>query len=154
MEPDLDLFRRGPDILAEAIAGVTEEESRFVAVPGKWTIRQLARHVTDTEIVLGVWFRQMIAEKRPLMGMWDQDAWAAGLDYNECDPFDSAAKFRILRDDMSAILDKLPAEAFERVGLHPARGAATLGEWVTRLGKHIEKHAGHIQRNREIWSQR
>jgi hypothetical protein len=150
----LDLFRRGPDILDEAIAGVSEEESLFVPAPGKWTIRQITRHVADTEIVLGVWMRQMIAEKRPLMATWDQDAWAAGLAYNECDPFDSAAKFRILRDDMSAILATLPPEAFERVGLHPVRGAATLGEWVTRLGAHIEKHAGQIRRIRETWSSR
>jgi hypothetical protein len=150
----LDTFRRGPDILDEAIVGVSEEVSLFVPAPGKWNIRQIARHVADTEIVLGVWMRQMISETRPLMATWDQDAWAAGLAYNEYDPFDSAAKFRVLRDDMSAILDRLPPEAFERVGLHPVRGTATLGEWVTRLGKHIEKHAGQIQRIREGWNSR
>jgi hypothetical protein len=150
----LDTFRRGPEILEAAIAGVTEEESLFVPAPGKWTIRQIVRHVADTEIVLGVWMRQMISEDRPLMATWDQDAWANALDYNKCDPSDSAAKFRVLRNDMSAILDKLPPEAFDRVGLHPVRGAATLGEWVTRLGKHIEKHAGQVQRIRDSWSSR
>src|SRR5580700_9224789 len=111
----LDTFRRGPEILEAAIAGVTEEESLFVPAPGKWTIRQIVRHVADTEIVLGVWMRQMISEDRPLMATWDQDAWSNALDYNKCDPSDSAAKFRVLRNDMSAILDKLPPEAFDRV---------------------------------------
>ena len=148
------LFRRGPDILEKAIAGVSEEESKFVPAPGKWTIRQFVRHLTDTEIVVGMRLRQMIAEDRPLMAMFDQDLWTDHLHYNDCDVFDSARKFRILRDDMSAVLTPLPAGAFERVGLHPERGAGTLGEWVSRFGMHVEKHAGQIQRIREAWSRR
>ncbi len=148
------LFRRGPEILDRAIAGVSEEESKFVLAPGKWTIRQIVRHLTDTEIVVGMRLRQMIAEDRPLMATFDQDLWADHLHYNDCDVFDSARKFRILRDDMSAVLESLPAGTFERVGLHPERGAATLGEWVSRFGTHVEKHAGLIQRIREAWSRR
>lgn len=150
----LDLFRRGPEILDRAIAGVSDEESKFVPTPGKWTIRQIARHLTDTEIVTGMRLRQMIAEERPLMASFDQDLWADRLHYNNCDVFDSARKFRILRDDMSDLLTPLPDWAFEKVGLHPERGAGTLGEWVSRFGMHVEKHAGQIQRIREAWGRR
>lgn len=148
----LALFRRGPEILDEAIAGVSEEESKFVAAPGKWTIRQIVRHLTDTEIVVGMRLRQMIAENRPLMATFDQDLWADLLHYNKYDVFDSAMKFRILRHDMSTFLAPLPVEEFERVGLHPERGACTLGEWVSRFGTHVEKHAGQIRRIREAWN--
>jgi hypothetical protein len=150
----LDLFRRGPEILDKAIAGVSDEESKFVPAPGKWTIRQIARHLTDTEIVVGMRLRQMIAEDRPLMAVFDQDLWADRLHYNNCDAFDSARKFRVLREDMTDALTPLPAAAFERVGLHPERGACTLGEWVSRFGTHVEKHAEQIQRIREAWSRR
>jgi hypothetical protein len=148
----LDLFRRGPEILEKAISGVTEKESKFVPAPGKWTIRQITRHLTDTEIVVGMRLRQIIAEDRPLMAVFDQELWAANLGYNDCDVFDSAAKFRALRADMAAILDSLPSAAFERVGLHPERGACTLGEWVERFGIHVEKHAAQILRARRKWS--
>ena len=148
----LDLFRRGPDILDEALAGVGEDESNFVPAPGKWTIRQIARHLTDTEIVAGMRLRQIIAEPRPLMALFDQDLWADRLLYNACSPFDSAAKFRVLRADMSAILESLPEAAFERVGLHPERGAGTLAEWVDRFGAHVEKHAGQIRRIRMLFA--
>ncbi len=147
----LDLFRRGPEILDEALSGVSEDESKFVPAPGKWTVRQIARHLTDTEIVAGMRLRQIISEDRPLMALFDQDLWADRLRYNECDVFQSAAKFRMLREDMSAILDSLPVEVFKRVGLHPERGAGTLGEWVTRFGVHVEKHAGQIRSAREAW---
>jgi hypothetical protein len=150
----LALFMRGPEILDEAIAGVSEEESKFVPAPGKWTIRQIVRHLTDTEIVVGMRLRQMIAEHRPLMAVFDQDLWADHLHYNNSDVFDSAMKFRILRNDMSEFLTPLPAEEFERVGLHPERGAWTLREWVNHFGIHTEKHAQQIRRSREVWSRR
>lgn len=145
----LDLFRRGPEILDEALRGVSGSESKFVPAPGKWNIRQIARHLADTEIVAAMRLRQIIAEDRPLMVVFDQDLWADRLFYTECDAFDSASKFRALRTDMSAILDSLPAEAFARVGLHPERGAGTLAEWVKRFGVHVETHAGQIRRIRE-----
>jgi hypothetical protein len=148
------LFRRGPEILEAVIAGVSEEESKFAPAPGKWTIRQIVRHLTDCEIVAGMRLRQIVAEDRPLMAVFDQDLWAEHLHYNNCDAFDSARKFRILRDDMSDVLERLPAGQFERVGLHPERGAWTLREWVNHFGVHTEKHAGQIQRIREAWSRR
>jgi hypothetical protein len=98
--------------------------------------------------------RQIIAENKPLMAVFDQDLWADVLGYNSYDPFDSAKLFRTLREDMAEVLDKQPAEAFERIGLHPERGAATLGEWVTRFGQHVEKHASQIRFARQAWSQR
>ncbi len=148
------LFRRGPAILDEALRGVGQEESKYVPAPGKWTIRQITRHLTDTEYVVGMRLRQMIAEPRPLMAMFDQDLWADGLAYNECDVFASASIFRVMRDDMAAILEPLPAAAFSRVGLHPERGAATLGEWVKRFGVHVQKHAGQIAAIRSQWNGR
>jgi len=150
----LDLFRRGPEILDEVLNGVDVDESRFIPAPDKWTIRQIARHLADTELVAGMRLRQMIAEDRPLMAVFDQDLWANHLGYNDCDVFDSAAKFRALRTDMSAILVSQPVTAMDRIGLHPERGAATLGEWVQRFGIHVEKHAGQIRRVREVWSRR
>ena len=148
----LSLFRRGPEILDEVLVGVSAEESKFVPAPGKWTIRQITRHLTDTEIVVGMRLRQIIAEPRPLLATFDQDLWADLLQYNECDVFDSAAKFRVLRTDMSAVLDALPLKAFDRVGLHPERGAETLAVWVDRFAVHVEKHAGQVRRAREAWA--
>jgi hypothetical protein len=150
----LELFRRGPQILDAAIEGVSNEESVFAPFPGKWTIREIVRHLADTELVVGMRMRQMIAEERPLMALFDQDLWADRLHYNQCDPYQSAALFRVMRDDISKILDAQPAEEFGRVGLHPERGAGTLGEWVTRFGAHVEKHAGQIRAIREAWNQR
>ncbi len=148
------LFARGPAILEDALNGVTPDESKFIPAPGKWTIRQIVRHLADTEIVTGMRLRQIIAEDRPNLAVFDQDLWAAAFGYNDCDVFASAALVRTLREDMTVVLQELPATAFERVGLHPERGEFTLLRWVEIFGKHVEKHAEQIARARASWSSR
>jgi hypothetical protein len=150
----LEVFRRGPAVLEGALLGATSEETVFVPGPGKWTIRQLVRHVADTEIVVGMRMRQIIAEDKPTLIPFDQDAWAAKLGYEEADPFDSLARFRSLREDTSRVLDALPEEAFERIGVHPERGSKSLLEWVNLFGGHVETHARQIQSIRESWKRR
>lgn len=145
------LFRFGPAMFEAAIQGVAEEESLHVPASGKWNIRQIARHLTDTEIVAGMRLRQIIAEDMPLMAVFDQDLWAANLGYSVCDPHASAALFRSLRSDMSSILESLPAEAFARVGIHPERGEWTLLQWVKFFGAHVENHTQQIANIRKTW---
>jgi hypothetical protein len=52
-----DTFRNGSALPIKALENRTDEESRrhdHAAPPGKWSIRQIARHVADTGIVVGV----------------------------------------------------------------------------------------------------
>src|ERR1051326_6644878 len=122
----LEVFRRGTSVLDEALRGATEEETTFVPAPGKWNIRQLARHVADTEIVVGMRMRQIIAEDKPTLIPFDQEKWAANLDYEKADAFDSLARFQSMREDTARVLEILPEPVFERVGVHPERGEKSL----------------------------
>ena len=141
----LELFRLGPGILEEALRGITEEEASFVPAPGKWTIRQVMRHVADTEIVVAMRMRQIIAEEKPTLIPFDQNLWAANLGYEKTGVAKALASFRSLRDDTSALLEALPAHAFGRVGVHPERGAKSLLEWVSLFGGHVAVHAKQIR---------
>ena len=153
-EQALKTFRQGSALLEDALRGATEDETTYVPAPGKWTIRQLVRHVADTEIVVGMRLRQIIAEDLPTLVPFDQDAWAAKLGYEQADAFDSLARFRSLRDDTSRVLGRLAAEAFERVGVHPERGSKSLLDWVKLFGGHVETHAKQISGIREAWKSR
>ena len=148
----LDNFRRGTATMKEALRGVTEDEATFVTAPGKWTIRQFVRLVADTEIVVAMRMRQIIAEDRPTLIPFDQELWAAHLGYATADVADSLSRFSSLRDDTAAVLCALAPEAFERVGIHPERGAKTLLEWVTLFGNHVETHANQVRGIRELFA--
>ncbi|MCU1327619.1 MAG: yfiT [Bryobacterales bacterium] len=151
--PDaLEVFARGPAALKAAIADVTPAELDFQPAPGKWTIRQLVRHVADTEIVAGMRLRHIAAEDRPTLIPFDQDKWADNLSYSVADPNEALVTFRALRDDTARLLGRLPEAAFDRIGVHPERGDRTLLSFVELFGNHVIKHVEHIRAIREAFA--
>src|SRR5579863_4865315 len=137
MTEALHRFRSGSIVLAEALHGVTPDQAARVPAPGKWNINQIVRHVADTEIVVGMRLRLIIAEDRPTLSPFDQDLWAERLGYEQAPALGSLAVFETLRNDMTSLLESLPPEAFDRVSIHPERGEKTLGEWVELFGNHV-----------------
>lgn len=150
----VDRFRSGPSVLAVALEGVTEAESNFSPAPGKWTIREIMRHVFDTEVVASMRFRQMIAENKPTLAVFDQDVWAKGLGYGKYDPFDSLAHFRSLRESNVSTIAGLTPEALAREGIHAERGVLTVRDWVKQFSAHVESHAQQIHAIRAAWADR
>ncbi len=149
MTEALHTFRRGPVVLAEALHGASPEETARIPAPGKWTIDQLVRHVADTEIVVGMRLRLIIAEDRPTLSPFDQEkmggkSWVA----NKTNAIASLAVFQTLRVDTTVLLETLPPEAFDRVGVHTERGEKTLLEWVRIFGNHVYSHADQIRKIR------
>ena len=59
-----------------------EDLSRSYA-PAKWSIRFIMHHLADAEAVLSERIRRTISEPRPVLWAFDQDKWAAGLDYSQ-----------------------------------------------------------------------
>ena len=49
--------------------------------PGKWSVRYLLHHLSDSETVLFDRIRRVLSEPRQVIWVYDQDAWAKGLDY-------------------------------------------------------------------------
>ena len=145
----MEIFRNGPATVQKVLDGVTENEEGYVPAPGKWTIRQIVRHVADTEIVVGMRLRQIIAEESPTLIPFDQEAWAANLGYENAAVSDSFARFRSVREDTAKLLESLPDQAFDRPGVHPERGTKSLLEWVHIFGVHVERHADQIRAIRE-----
>jgi len=49
--------------------------------PGKWSVRFILHHLADSETVLFERIRRVLSEPRQVLWVFDQDAWAQGLDY-------------------------------------------------------------------------
>lgn len=143
-------FRQSPAVLDASLDGVADEDTTVSPAPGKWTIREIAKHLADTEIVAGLRFRQMIAEEKPALMPFNQDAWAKALDYNKYDALESAAQFRMLREINAGLLDALPSEVLDREGVHAQRGVMTVAQWVDIFTRHVDRHAEQIRAIREM----
>ena len=145
----LERFRRGPELMAVTLTGVFGEEEDYLPAPGKWSIRQLISHLADTEIVAAGRFRQVAAEDNPTLVAFDQNAWAARLDYARRKPKQSLESFRRLRAENYELLKGLEEAAFERTGTHTERGPVSLRQMLEGFANHAESHARQIESIRE-----
>lgn len=141
----LERFRRGPELLAVATTGAAGSELDFKPGEGKWSVRQIACHLADSEAVACMRFRQLVAERDPTLWAYDEKAWAAGLDYERRKISQALEMFRLLRSGNYDLLKDQPAEAFERSGTHSERGRVSLLQTLRTLAEHAENHVKQIQ---------
>jgi hypothetical protein len=145
----LERFRVGAEKAAAVAAGVTNAEADFVPAAGGWSIRHIACHLSDSELVGAHRLRLVIAEEEPLLTAFDQDAWSARLNYGERKLSEALDSFRLLRSLNFDLLHDLPVEMFARTGRHAERGLVTLHDLLRIYTEHGENHARQIQTVRE-----
>ena len=141
----LERFRRGAVLLAVTTTGAAGPELDFKPAEGKWSVRQIASHLADSEAVTVMWFRQVIAEDNPALQGWDQEAWAKHLDYDKRKISQAIETFRRLRGENYELLKDLPETAFARIGTHRALGAVSLLDLLRGYAEHVEGHVKQIQ---------
>jgi len=141
----LERFRRGGELLSTALMGCAGQEADFKPAPEKWSVRQLVCHLADTQIVIAMRIRLILAEENPTLGAFDQDAWANNLDYGKRKISQAIETFRRLRGEDYELMKDLPESAFERTGMHVERGLLTLGGMVEQQAVHVESHVKQIQ---------
>lgn len=119
--------------------------------PGKWSVRQIAAHLADTELVSAYRFRLMISEENPAIIPFDQEAWAGSLNYAHRSPADSLGDFRYLRLGTCDLLRNLPDTVLQRVGTHSVNGVMTLAQMIEAFAKHAESHVRQIDAARAAY---
>jgi hypothetical protein len=145
----LERFRRGPELVASHLTGAAGPELDFVSGPGRWTVRQILAHLADSEIVGSDRFRRVIAEENPTLMWFDQDAWAANLNYARRKTSESLETFRRLRAENHELLREIPEALFSRTGTHSQRGPMTLLDLLEVNAAHAEGHARQIREVRD-----
>jgi hypothetical protein len=144
----LERFRRGAEMVAVSITGAAGSELDFVPEPGKWSIRQIMAHLADSEMVAGGRLRQIIAEDHPRIQAYDQNAWAANLDYGKRKTSQALETFRRIRSENYELLKDLPPATFEREGIHTERGQLSLKYLLQLMAEHAENHAAQLRTRR------
>ncbi|WP_412062363.1 DinB family protein [Rubrivirga sp. IMCC45206] len=148
----LELLAHAPERVARAVAGLSEDAAREVPGPGAWSVLQIVRHLADSEIVYGYRIRLIAAADRPPIPGYDQDAWADALAYHRGAVADALLDYADARRVTLALLRALPADAWDRVGLHSERGEESVRDIATLLAGHDLNHEGQIARTRAVVS--
>jgi hypothetical protein len=113
--------------------------------PGKWSVRYVLHHLSDSETVFFDRIRRVLSEPRPVLWVMDQDAWAKGLDYSQV-PLDLARG--VYESVRNAVIYYVGAH-YERSGhlewVHSVDGVRTLRDQFDQVAAHNEHHLRQIR---------
>jgi hypothetical protein len=113
--------------------------------PGKWTARQILHHLADAEFVYLWRVCRAIAESGAPVAGFDQDAWAAALDYHHR-PLDvSRSLFKSSRAMLLHCVVTLSGDAWTRTVRHSEAGVIPLDRLVQGHAKHTAHHLEQIE---------
>ena len=113
--------------------------------PGKWSIRFLLHHIADSETIENDRIRRILSERRQMLPVAEQDAWARGLGYQEL-PLDISR--RIYESVRSGII-YLAGRHYQTHGhlefVHSVDGVRTLKQEFDKVAAHNATHLEHIR---------
>jgi uncharacterized damage-inducible protein DinB len=138
-----------PEALRDSIARL---DARRVTQPeqeGKWSIAQVLRHLADSDLVWGWRLRLVLAQDRPALTGYDQDAWATRLRYEQSNPQESLDEFSVLRRSNLRLLSNASPADLRRVGVHTERGEESIEHMIRLYAGHDLLHLRQIARIRE-----
>lgn len=146
-EEPLDILGRLGASVRAAIAGLTDAQLRTPEQPGKWSMRDVIRHLADAELVLAFRYRMILAHDRPAIAAYDQDLWVEKLERDD-DTETIVADLEAVRSINLRLLRVQKPEAWERVGLHAERGEESLALLVRLAAGHDVVHTRQLHRIR------
>jgi hypothetical protein len=144
-------YAAGPEKLRAALAKVPAEAIQWRPGPGRWTVHEVVCHCADSETNAALRIRYLAVEKEPVIMGYDQDAWAAQLDYHAHPLPLALATVEAVRANTVPLLRRLPEAAWARVGRHTESGTYGSEDWLRSYAEHLEKHSRQIERNLEAW---
>ena len=144
----LSVLRGTEAALRRGVDGLSHHQLTRPEPTGKWSIRHVAQHLADSELVWGYRLRMVLAHDRPPLVGYDQDLWADRLRYNEADAHQALAVFGVLRGANLRLLDGASNQDLDRVGLHAERGEESVRHMMRLYAGHDLLHLSQIERIR------
>jgi DinB superfamily len=147
LKKHLDAAEKSPKQIAAAVSGLPEKTLRYKPSPDQWCILEVLGHLADIEIVYAHRFRQMLADKKPVIAPMDQDAWAQNLGYMDTSVPELIALYGLNRHYSLQLLRRIKPGDLEKSAFHPElKHDVTVAEYVERLATHGAGHLAQIER--------
>jgi uncharacterized damage-inducible protein DinB len=135
-----------PRVLAELIAGTSDEQLAKRPATNKWSVGEILAHLAEDELASAWRYRQMVEHNGIELAGFDQDMWARVGDYASRVPQESLELFRLLRASNLQFLQRLTPEQWECFGIHAERGRITVRELAAHMAGHDINHIEQVRK--------
>lgn len=132
-----------PSILKQVLEQFPSVKLHQRPSPEKWSPAEIAIHLSEVEMVVGVRVRIVLGNNGAAIQAFDQDAWARR--YAKTDLQLSLAGFEALRAANLALYRSLSPDQWEQYGMHAERGKETVRRIVTMCAGHDLNHLRQLQ---------
>ena len=140
----LDQYKDGYRVVAEALAGATDEQLDARPAPGKWSAREIVHHLADSEMTAAIRLRLLVATERPQIVGFDQEDFARRLYYDR--PIEASVEaFKSARRTTVEILERMSDAEWAREGTHSEHGRYSVERWLDIYAAHAHNHAEQIR---------
>lgn len=147
-DQSVDWIEATPELVASAVAGLSEEQLDEAYRPGGWSIRQVVHHLPDSHMNSYIRLKLALTEDEPTIRAYDEAAWAALPD--------STGPIRLsidlltaLHGRWTALFRSLSEEQWSRRLRHPESGLMSVEDLAAYYDWHGRHHVAHIASLRE-----
>lgn len=138
-------LRSLPEEVEALCGGVPEDALRRRPASGGWSAIEIICHLRDSAAEEGLRIRQMLEQDNPTLVPYDPDAWAAERRYQEEDVRRALMTLRAFFTGLAYQLERLPAAAWERPGIHPESGPTSVRQRAEAEVAHAQEHLAQLR---------
>jgi hypothetical protein len=145
--PDEDLltgFSNQLPVIKALLSSITEEQSTHAYEPGKWTLKELLLHMTDTERIFN--YRALCIARKETASLpgFDENIYAANSNANERSWQNLVDEFMIVRSSTQFLYESFTDDALAASGISNNNSATAVSFGFITLG-HFYHHKNIIQ---------
>ena len=148
-EKMISTYKDGYEEVLQSLTDFPDQSLTAHPIDGKWSAAEIVHHLADSETTSALRLRRLLVEDHPLIQGYDQDAFAARLNYNNRDIAPALEAFRCARATTAQLFDFMEDNDWRREGTHSESGAYTAEDWLTIYAAHAHNHAAQIRRLRD-----
>ena len=125
---------------------LSENELNKTYGDGKWTVRQILHHLTDTEYLFLGRLKKIIAEPKQVIWAFNQDDWNNTFDYLNEPLTGKKELYSLCREMNYQLIEKYYDGYFQKEFVHIETGLRNLYMEFEKVAEHNQSHNKQIKK--------
>jgi len=142
----LTVLAETPTRLHRLLYQLPDRQLRTRPAPERWSILEIAAHLSDVEIAIGFRVRAIVGAPDGVpIAAYDQNLWQQSMHYNDREPAPTLDAFTAARDNNLRLYRSLDDAAWNKFGIHSERGRESVRDVVRLNAGHDLNHLRQIE---------
>ena len=119
----------------------------FLRTPkaGEWSLGFVVHHMADAEVQFATRFMNALAEAKPNIVPFNEEAYPDSLNYAKRSVKISQDTCSTIGAFIISILENISKQDWGRVSLHPDLGEMSISELLAKVISHYQSHIGQLK---------